>query len=859
MDSSNNTANYIEKLEWSLILGNSIQEEQENSSNSTETLVSNIINGLYKECLTCNIAKQIFGTELSAEDDCIKKFVENLDVNAYISKRIKEYISSDLPELESQQQHHHQSFRQLNLLCIAIACLNAFVQISWTGPNLDLESHDLLPTIIREKCNTDELNKKALEILSVDGEETYHLTPQALYLLISRIILVENEQIFTDLKTSLWWAQRVLFIQQRILDNVAGSLHDLMFQYFKTLESKLPSTNLDIYTRYYIELGLLYHYYGQDSLGVDCFLKAQKSSGFQWKITGALGKRTKFQTFDVSQLLIVANSADSKESQDENTTKKNLPDNLILNDDTLLEKIEFSKQDGQKDDKDNTDLDPHNQKNLKVIDQCLLLAFCLDIKNTNPSHGITIEQMVPYVSRVLENPNNWMVYTMALLLRSRLEKAKVRTVERSVLQLQALVDQFPLELSSAQERISYFYQILLPPKWEMEKELAVQYLSLGVVRSSLEIFERLEMWEDVINCYIMLEKEEKAKQIIHEQLQITPNSPKLYCLLGDVEKNPKHWEHAWEISGSRFARAMRSLGGYWYKHEEYRKSVDCYANALKINPLFENSWFIQGCAAMHLEEWEIAIQAFSRVIAIDPENPEAWNNLASVFLRQNRKTDAFNAFQQGLKLKHDSWKIWTNYMYIAIDIGEFAETMRAMQRVVDLRWEKEKDSCVDVEVLELLINAVTKNIQDASKLAPRLENLLTETITSRITSNHHIWKLCAQFWFWKKDYDKVLEAHLKAYRSVLHDPMLESSEIVFEKVANVALDVVEAYQNFGDKKVLRKKDSNTDIIEEEEIIVCKDWKYQAKSLLKSLIGKTKNSFEGTPMHDKLKETLKELS
>ena len=114
-------------------------------------------------------------------------------------------------------------------------------------------------------------------------------------LLISRIILVENEQIYVDLKSSLWWAQRVLFLQQRILDNVAGSLHDLMLQYLKTIEGKLPSTNSDIYTLNWVigsRISLLrsrfYH-----------FLKAQKSSGFQWKVTGALGKRTKFQTFDV--------------------------------------------------------------------------------------------------------------------------------------------------------------------------------------------------------------------------------------------------------------------------------------------------------------------------------------------------------------------------------------------------------------------------------------------------------------------------------------------------------------------------------------------------------------------------------
>lgn len=61
-----------------------------------------------------------------------------------------------------------------------------------------------------------------------------------------------------------------------------------------------------------------------------------------------------------------------------------------------------------------------------------------------------------------------MVYTMALLLRSRLEGNRSRTVERSVLQLQALVDQFPLEEASISEKLLYFFCIDIPAKWEME-------------------------------------------------------------------------------------------------------------------------------------------------------------------------------------------------------------------------------------------------------------------------------------------------------------------------------------------------------------------------------------------------------
>ncbi|CAG8551505.1 4055_t:CDS:2 [Racocetra fulgida] len=804
--------NFIEavnKFEWALILNIPVQDvsvKLEQDAFDTD-LASTVINSQYKQSLTCKIAREILGIELPNDDQDIKAFVETLHISSYISTRIKRYLSFD-PNSSQELIKKQQIIKQLHLLSVAVASLNAFVQTCWTGPVFDLEPQDILPAVIKEQLNVTEFNKKIHEILSVDGED-----------------------------------------------------------YLQSLNDALPSLipeekTTEIYARFYLEYGIINHYYGHDSLAKEHFVKAQELSGFKWTLTGMLGKRTKFQTFDVSQLLIIANSQNDvkfkKENDSEDSVIKNVPNAISLDDDTLLEKIEVSETTD-----DSSELNP--KSNLKIIDQCLLLAFCLNVKNTNPSHGITTEQMVPFVSRVLENPNNWMVYTMALLLRSRLEKEKSRTVERSVLQLQALVDQFPLELSSAKERLDYFYQILLPSKWEMEKELALQYLSLGVVRSALQIFERLEMWEDIINCYIILEKEFKAKEIILERLNVTPNSPKLYCLLGDVEKNPERWEHAWNISGNHYGRAMRSLGAYWFKQKEYRKSIECYAKALNVNPIFEKAWFVKGCAAMHVEEWDVAQQAFFRTISLDPENSEAWNNLASVFLKQGRKSDAFNAFQQGLKQKYDSWRIWTNYMYTAVDIGEFAETIRAMQRVVDLRWEKEKESCIDLDVLEILVNAVTQGIQDAnknsaSKLAPRLEHLLTVTITSRMTSHPQIWRLCAQFWFWKKEYEKALESHLKAYRCILHNPRLETSEDIFKQVATTALEVVEAYQNLGDLKIshndkeVSSEDSKTEI---SAAVVCKDWKYQAKSLLTSLIGKTRN-FEGTEMHDKLKETLKEL-
>jgi hypothetical protein len=78
----------------------------------------------------------------------------------------------------------------------------------------------------------------------------------------------------------------------------------------------------------------------------------------------------------------------------------------------------------------------HQDENLDVLDQCILLSLCLDVKNNNPRHGLTTEEMFPYVRRVQKNPNNWMVHSTCLLLKSRLEFESTKTADRAVLQMQ---------------------------------------------------------------------------------------------------------------------------------------------------------------------------------------------------------------------------------------------------------------------------------------------------------------------------------------------------------------------------------------------------------------------------------------
>lgn len=615
------------------------------------------------------------------------------------------------------------------------------------------------------------------------------------------------------------------------------------------------------------------------------------------ELTGVLGKRTKFQQKEFSQLVVLAAGrprhppVSARPHDAAEAATEAMPATLPLNDDTLLERTEFTATSSASSPA-LTSIDPHDQPPLHPLDQSLLLALCLSINNTSPSHGLTAVQIAPFVTRVLENASNWSVHSMALLLRSRLEASRTRTVQRGLLQHQALVDQLArsdaAEQADGLERVRWTWGIDLPARWELERELARKLHTMGVTRSAMEIFERLEMWEDVVGCYSSLGRKDQGAELVRELLEGKRQETgvvmgkvardgrreaKLWCLLGDLESEPAHWEHAWSVSSGSSSRAMRSLGAYHFSRGDFPKSQECLERALKINPLFVRSWFVLGCAAMQTEDWETAEHAFGRCVAIDEDDAEGWSNLASVHLRRpesaeetnghgepegdeeealkasrsgmklpfSRRKAAFYCLKRAAQLNYDSWKIWTNYMVVAIDVGEFAEAARALGRVVERRGEQG----LDLQVLQRLVAAAAVDPEEDGRANPNegrglrvwLTDLFDRILLVKCASSPRVFLLHAKLLSSSPspsdaDLDAAIDAYLSANRvGVAQNDAVETSLATFRDAYEIVQACVDALRSLGPRE---RKDGG---------LVRKDWKWQARSIVRGFLARTKGAFE----------------
>ncbi|KAJ1815337.1 hypothetical protein LPJ75_002402, partial [Coemansia sp. RSA 2598] len=961
---------------------------------SNDGLATALSKGNYEEVLCSAPAKAIFGSDLEDASSIrsIAPGVTPLD-SEFAASDVCEYVTALAQRYV--QEHGPEGWRQMTW--VGAACLNAFVQTNWTGPELKLDPISLFPGDIGtrlaesfiatqildlpEDADKHEIGRRehmggrvylgakqsearkcfdrdVLRLLERDGEEAYSLTPRALYLYFARLLLVDIPESDVDARdaaapTARWWAARTVRAQQTLLEYPSQTLLDeIVKQYaaaarslpespvrqayidrlakfmekqgpaddfsmdddiFEVIEARKasqaqaqdPMTRSDqlgsagsaaatssvaavdidawegvnddsreIWARYLLEIAVAFSQHKMAADSTQHLAQAQAASGLTWKMTGVKGKRTKFQTFDVTQLVVDATSR-NRAGDAADTETERVPENMKLNDDVLLEETALTG-------------DAPSSAPLAVIDRCILLALCQNVENENPVNGLTSEQMKPFISRVLDRASNWSVYTTGLLQRSRLEASKTRTAERSVLQLQALVDQIarpqPGDFEAgASERLAYLPALALPSQWDLESELARRFVSLGVIRSALDIFERLEQWDEVIASFVLLGQEEVAERFVRDQLAESPDRPKLWCVLGDLKKDPDHWRHAWEISGQRYARAMRSLGAYHYQHSQFEMAAECYKKSLHLNPLFEKSWFLMGCASLQVSDWQTAAQAFQRVVALDHERGDAWNNLASAYLRMGEGSTerAWYALREATRCRFDSWKIWSNFMQTSLSLRQYPSAIHAMSRIITLQADSEGAACVDLEALKTIISVLTRGtlvegVQPAAAKRKEeqytrfVEHLLVDQIEARITRSAAIWRAMAEFWFWRKDYIHCLDCHVKAHRAISQQAEISYDATLFKEAVDSALELVSAYENLGDKtQTVRQPSSENNGDDEDqeaesrksaavEQPVCPDWRRQAKMALRSLIGKGKQSFDGTPDYVRLTDAMDEL-
>ncbi|MGB8473389.1 MAG: FG-GAP-like repeat-containing protein [Candidatus Acidiferrum sp.] len=100
---------------------------------------------------------------------------------------------------------------------------------------------------------------------------------------------------------------------------------------------------------------------------------------------------------------------------------------------------------------------------------------------------------------------------------------------------------------------------------------------------------------------------------------------------------------------------------------------------------FQRNDFTFGVAMFQRGYLDQAAASFQQVIAAKPQDPEAYYNLGTLYLRKNSFAEARQYLQQTLKLRPDYAEAWNNLGMIAGQQGQSDEAIRDFQQCLKLR------------------------------------------------------------------------------------------------------------------------------------------------------------------------------
>ncbi|KAF8357193.1 trd-1 [Pristionchus pacificus] len=469
-----------------------------------------------------------------------------------------------------------------------------------------------------------------------------------------------------------------------------------------SLISSLSSISTKERVSVHLEMYHTWMRYYEHEKASEALSSALSASGLQLELTGRMGKRTRFQQKELAQLVLDLTSSSAygvlSPEEEDCDEESDVPLIVANQDDTLLQKVTLT-------DEDPTGPPPP----LTSLHLALLLAAAEHERQNEHNPELRLEKCDAYLEQILIRRRCWSVQASALSLRAQLESSSKRRVERACQQMELLVHlQMGVEPSLSDpirlvQRSQLCLAAGLAPVWKMRENHAKILTSLGCVPEALLIFESLEEWDRVVECFKRLGQLEKAEGLLRRLLEERGEDAEILCSLGDITNRREYYDRAIKSSSDRCAHAHRSLGMLFLNDRKYGEAYDHFKRSLELQPIQLGAWFNAGHCAWKQDRFAEAVSAYHRCTSLEPEHFEAWNNLAAAYIRMGQKERAARILFEALKYNYEHANVWENYFLLCVDTQNQRGALLALDRLADLKKKIEDDEAIEALCVQITL------------------------------------------------------------------------------------------------------------------------------------------------------------
>ncbi|HEY1687075.1 MAG TPA: tetratricopeptide repeat-containing glycosyltransferase family protein [Tepidisphaeraceae bacterium] len=169
----------------------------------------------------------------------------------------------------------------------------------------------------------------------------------------------------------------------------------------------------------------------------------------------------------------------------------------------------------------------------------------------------------------------------------------------------------------------------------------------------------------------------EAERAFRQSISCNPNLPAAWINLSLVLSQTIRFSEAIESAKCaieldyNFAPAHAALGQA-LSRDDPRAALEAFKQTLHLDPNQPDALNNVGAVLMDLGHYEDALAAFERAVKLAPEFAFAWNNLGICLTRMNRAADGLTCFERAIALSPDFVAAHTNRATAWLLLGDFA-------------------------------------------------------------------------------------------------------------------------------------------------------------------------------------------
>lgn len=227
--------------------------------------------------------------------------------------------------------------------------------------------------------------------------------------------------------------------------------------------------------------------------------------------------------------------------------------------------------------------------------------------------------------------------------------------------------------------------------------IASLHYNAGNITTALEFYQKaLQYNPDYAKArynlgllYMDQRQWENAKASFFAVLALQPNNELAYFQLGRIAHEEKHlslalehYQKALEQRDGKYPKVLLNIGLVYNQLENYNKAVEYYTRAINLDPKYHQAWYNLGMVLNRQNLPAKAEQALLTAIQHYPNYEQAWFNLGVIYAKENRDKESINAYLKALEIEPNYIKAKLNLAVRYANANDYAKAIELYEQVI---------------------------------------------------------------------------------------------------------------------------------------------------------------------------------